>query len=130
MTKNSHTPLDFAIAGINIFYGEAFYSDHDFYPYHFICPCESIAEILERHMKKVKIANSYVSKKIIRSNSSNFTISNFQKECEEEIASMKSEKFSNSNVSFYDILTKDTSQLAMYAGNESIIQILRSDIIK
>jgi len=43
---------------------------------------------------------------------------------------MKSEKFSNANVSFYDILTKDTSQLVLYAGNESIVQILKSDDYK
>jgi hypothetical protein len=67
---------------------------------------------------------------MVCSSSRNFTISNFQKECEEEIASMKSEKFSNSYVSFYDILTKDISQLAMYARNESIVQILGSDDYK
>jgi len=43
---------------------------------------------------------------------------------------MKIEKVSNANVSFYDILTKDISQLTMYAGNESIMQILRSDDYK
>jgi len=43
---------------------------------------------------------------------------------------MKSERVSNANVSLYDILTKDVSQLAMYAGNESIVQILRSDDYK
>jgi hypothetical protein len=43
---------------------------------------------------------------------------------------MKSEKFGNTNVSFYDILTKEMDQLAMCAGNESIVQILRSDDYK
>jgi len=43
---------------------------------------------------------------------------------------MKSEKVGNANVSFYDILTKGISQLAMYAGNESIVQVLRSDDYK
>jgi hypothetical protein len=43
---------------------------------------------------------------------------------------MKSEKFSNANVSFYDILTKGISQLAMYAGNESVAHIFSSDDYK
>jgi hypothetical protein len=43
---------------------------------------------------------------------------------------MKSENVSNANVSFYDVLTKGISQLAMYAGNESVVQILRSDDYK
>ena len=41
---------------------------------------------------------------------------------------MKSEKVGNANVSFYDILTK--GQLAVYAGNESIAQILRLEDYK
>ena len=57
-------------------------------------------------------------------------MSDFQIECEEEMASLKSEKVSNANVSFFDILTKGINQLAMYAGNESIVQILRSDDYK
>jgi hypothetical protein len=40
---------------------------------------------------------------------------------------MKSENVSNANVSFCDILTKGISQLAVFAGNESIVQILKSD---
>jgi hypothetical protein len=43
---------------------------------------------------------------------------------------MKSEKVGNANVSFYHILTKGVSQLAMYAGNESVVQVLRSDDYK
>jgi hypothetical protein len=43
---------------------------------------------------------------------------------------MKCENVSNANVSFYDILTKGISQSAMYAGNENIVRILRSDDYK
>jgi len=86
---------------------------------------EIIAEILKRHVVKMKTANLFVSEKNLRSISSSDELSDFQNECEEEIASMKSEKDSNANVSFYDILTKGISQLAMYAENESIVQILR-----
>jgi len=83
--------------------------------------------ILKRHIVKMKTANLFVSEKHLRSISSDDEMSDFQKECEEEIARMKSENVSNANVSFYDILTKDVSQLAIYAGNESIVQILRSN---
>jgi hypothetical protein len=44
-----------------------------------------------------------------------------------EIAIMKNEKVSDTTVTFYDILTKDTNQLAIYAGNESIVQVLKSE---
>ena len=49
-----------------------------------------------------------------------------QSKCEKEIASMKSEKFFNTYVTFYDILIKDISQLAMYARNESIVEAFGS----
>jgi hypothetical protein len=111
MSKNYHTPLDY-VSG------------------HGIGTCEHIAEILKHHIIKMKTANLFLSEKNLLSISSNDEISDFQNECEEETACMKSEKFSNANVSFYDILKKDISQLAMYAGNESIVQILRSDDYK
>ena len=105
-------------------------SDDDFDPYHGICAGKIIADILECHMVKMKTANLYLSEKNLQSVSRNVKIRIFQKECEEEIESLKSEKVSNANVSFYDILTKDINQLAMYAGNGSIVQILRSDDYK
>jgi hypothetical protein len=74
-------------------------------------------------MKSENVSNATVSLYV----SLTKDINQFQNECEEEIASMKSETVSDTNVSFYDILTKGVSQSAMYAGNESIVQILRSD---
>ncbi|XP_076684261.1 uncharacterized protein LOC143377154 [Andrena cerasifolii] len=52
--------------------------------------------------------------------------SNLRSKCEKEIASMKSEKFANTYITVYDILTKDVSRLAMYARNESIVEAFRS----
>jgi len=118
MSEDNRTPLDFAGA-------------HNF-DLHSICynprfsTCKMIADILKCHMVKMKTANLFLNEKNLLSISSSDEISDFQKACEIEIASMKSEKVSNVNVSFYDILTKGTSQLTMYAGNESIVQILRS----
>jgi ankyrin repeat protein len=86
-----------------------------------------ISDILKSHIVKMKTAGLFVSEKNLLSISNNGEISDFQNRCEEEIAIMKCEKVSNANVSFYDILTKGISQLAMYAGNESIAQIFNSD---
>jgi ankyrin repeat protein len=155
MTKDNRTPHDCAMACSHSFYnrGTSYDSDDYYdpdYDYHgrVICGCESIAGILKRHIFKMKTANLFVSKKNLLhishhwlwstrwdpvfslSVSNNDKVSDFQKECEEEIASMKTENVSNTNVSFYDILTKGIRQLAMYAGNEIIVQILRSDDYK
>jgi hypothetical protein len=119
------------IRRFNITGGRYDYSDDDDYVHgRGICACERIAEILRYHIVKMETANLFLSEKNLLSISGNFKLSVFKIECEEEIASMKREKFSNANISFYDILTKDTSQLAVYAGNESIVQILRSDDYK
>jgi hypothetical protein len=74
----------------------------------------------------MKSANLFVSKNNLLSNSGNVERSDFQNECEEEIAGVKSENVSIANVSFYYILTKGKIQLAVYAGNENVVQILRS----
>ena len=113
MTEGNRTPLDFAMTSRFNF---NYYSDG------------IIAETLKGHIVMMKTANLYVNQKDLLTVGNYGESSDFQKECEEEIASMKSEKFSNANVSFYDILTKGISQLAMYAGNENIVKILRSDV--
>jgi len=105
-------------------------SDDVYYHHHRnIGKSKIIAEILKCRIIKMKIVNLFVSEENLRSISSDEK-SDFQNECEEETASVKSEKVSNANVSFYDILTKDIGQLAMYAGNENIVQIYRSDDYK
>ena len=131
MSKDQETVLDFAMACVNSLYVEFDNSDSDddYYIHNAIHTWEIIA-ILKRHMVKMKTANLYLCEENLLSISSNDEISDFQNECEEEIAVMKSENVSNANVSFYNILTKDVSQLAMYAANESIVQILRSDDYK
>jgi ankyrin repeat protein len=132
MSKNNGTLLNFAVAGVRSFHNKSdtyFDDDYDDDDRGF-CACEIIAEILKSHVVKMKTANLFVSKANLLSINSNYKLSDYQNECEKEIASMKNEKFSNVNVSFYDILTKDICQLAVYAGNESIVQILRSDDYK
>jgi ankyrin repeat protein len=126
MTEGNPIPHTFALTFR--FLGDYF---HDYY---FLCrgfPVFGIvADILKRHIVKMKTANLYVNKTYLLTISNNDVLSDFQKKCKAEIVSMKSEKVGNANVSFYDILTKGISQLAMYAGNESIVQILRSDDYK
>ena len=134
MSKNNRTPLDYAVAGIRSFYNEVHNydsDDDDFYDHGInISTFEEIVMILKHHMVKKKAANLYVSRKNLQSISFDDELNDFQNECEAEIGSMKSENVGNADVSFYDILTKDTSQLEMCARNESIVQILRSDDYK
>ncbi|WP_341817381.1 ankyrin repeat domain-containing protein [Wolbachia endosymbiont (group A) of Andrena carantonica] len=133
-SRNNHTPLDSAMAGIRSFYSQLnnYDSDDDGYydPDRGVCSCEVTAEALKRHIVKMKTANLYVSEKNLLSMSISGEISGFQDECEEEIARMKSEKINNPNISFYDILAKGTSSLAIYMRNENIVQVLKSDDYK
>ena len=63
-------------------------------------------------------------------NGNRLTRNGFRRKCEKEIAIMKSEMFVNTCVTFYDILIKNISQLAMYAKNESIVEAFRSEDYK
>ena len=129
MCIRKRTPLESAVAGICLpFVGVYRYNIH-FYNGLLSAGShghEIVANILKCHIIKMKTANFFVNERNLLSVDSSYELSDFQKKCEEEIASMKSEKVGN--VSFYDILTK--GQLAMYAGNESIVQILRSEDYK
>ncbi|XP_020288007.1 POTE ankyrin domain family member B2-like [Pseudomyrmex gracilis] len=91
--------------------------------------CEEIADFLKQHIVKIKAANLSVSEQLL-SMSSNFEIRDLQDECEKEVAIMKNEKISNTNISFYDILIKDTNRVAIYMRNENVVQVLRSDEYK
>jgi ankyrin repeat protein len=141
MSRDNRTALDIAVAiprtfeFLNYDSEDGYYYDDDddddgCFCVTFVYCNEIIAGILKHHMVKMKTANLYVSKKNLRSISYGDETTDFQNECEKEITSMKSEMIGNANVSFYDILTKGTNQLAMYAGNESIVQVLKSDDYK
>ena len=126
MTEDSYTALDIAKAGIESFYSR-YDSDSDIFDHSMIAH-ETIAEVLKCHMIKLKTANLYACNQNVLSitaSDEDELLSYFQDECEKEIASMKSEKI-DANISFYNILTKGISQLAIYAGNESVVQVLRS----
>ncbi|XP_044739630.1 serine/threonine-protein phosphatase 6 regulatory ankyrin repeat subunit C-like [Chrysoperla carnea] len=69
-------------------------------------------EILKRHIVQMKTANLYVSQQNLRS-VDEISFPDFQEKCENEITSIKSEKMNNYNISFYDILTKNTDSLAI-----------------
>lgn len=81
-------------------------------------------EIFTKHLTiKLKTANLYVSQKILKF-FNDHGMHDFQNKCEEEITWMKNEKIGNTRISYYDILTKCVRQLAMYARNEEIVQVL------
>ncbi|XP_044728090.1 putative ankyrin repeat protein RF_0381 isoform X1 [Chrysoperla carnea] len=104
MTYNNLTPLDYAET------------------------VETI-EILKRHIVQMKTANLYVNQQNLLS-VDGISYPNFQEKCENEITYMKSEKMNNYNISFYDILTKNTDSLAICLRNENIVQILKLDDYK
>ncbi|XP_020297770.1 uveal autoantigen with coiled-coil domains and ankyrin repeats-like [Pseudomyrmex gracilis] len=89
---------------------------------------EEIGECLIQHIVKIKAANLFVSEQLL-SMSRNYERSELQDKCEKEVAIMKNEKISNTNISFYDILIKDTN-LVIYMRNENVVQVLRSDEYK
>jgi ankyrin repeat protein len=128
MDKDNRTPLNIAMNSVYSF--DSYNSDDEYYDCHDSDTCEYIAETLEHHVVKMNTANLYVSNKNLRSIRNDDGIRDFQNKCEEEIARLKREKVGNTNVSFYGILTKGTNQLAMYARNESIVQVLRSGVYK
>ncbi|XP_020297403.1 ankyrin repeat and KH domain-containing protein 1-like [Pseudomyrmex gracilis] len=104
-------------------------SNNDYYDFSSCINCEEIADFLKQHIVKIKAANLSVSEQVL-SMSSNFEIRDLQDKCEKEVAIMKNEKISNTNISFYDILIKDTNLLAIYIKNENVVQVLRSDEYK
>ncbi|XP_076547719.1 uncharacterized protein LOC117610162 [Osmia lignaria lignaria] len=115
---------------------------------------EGYAEILKQYIVKVKTAGLYVNARnlslinfdetrlmeisdneisdneISDNEIIGIKFSNFQRECKAEIEIMTGEKIDSSNTSFYDILTKSISQLAIYARNKNIVQALKSDDYK
>ncbi|XP_057335764.1 ankyrin-1-like isoform X2 [Microplitis mediator] len=102
------------------------------------------AQILIEHILKLKSINSYVSEKNlllaykyeldygwINDRETTYRggkkskIDEFQKKCEEEIELMKQLTIYNTNINFYQILTKCTHRLAKYVLNDNVNQQLR-----
>jgi ankyrin repeat protein len=116
VSKNNMTPLDFARSGNHSFhkkvYNYEFILGYNFNLGRGINFCEGVADILKCHIVKMKNANLFLSKKKLPTISNNDEKSDFQNGCEKKIASMKSEKVGNANVSFYDILTKGIKSIS------------------
>ena len=90
-----------------------------------------ITQILKCHMIKVRTARLYArNEDLLSISGDDEELSRFQNECEQEVASMKSGKVGNSSISFYDVLTKGISQLAIYAGNKSMVEVFKSNECK
>ncbi|XP_076279889.1 uncharacterized protein LOC143208872 [Lasioglossum baleicum] len=84
-------------------------------------------KLLKQHIAKMEAAGSYVSERNLWWISRDYKISHFLNKCDAEVQIMKRKKIDNSCTSFYDILTKNTSELAR---NESIVKALKSDDYK
>ena len=166
VSKTNYTALGFAVKTFsdevfdNVDYDDDYrcgydYDDEDCH----ISTFAHIADILKRHMIKLRSANLYSGNDDVLSIPSPPTTSddeelsdsdsdddepmecshekracrerrvarnNFQSKCEIEVARMKSKKFANTSITFYDILTKDVSQLAMWVKNKSIVKAFGS----
>ncbi|XP_043466720.1 putative ankyrin repeat protein RF_0381 [Leptopilina heterotoma] len=90
----------------------------------------SVIEILKLHVIKLKAANLFVSKRNSFLVNRNSEEKDFQDECEIEVASMKCEKISDSNISFYDVLEKNTNSLANFMRNGNLVQVFESEDYK
>ena len=164
-SKTNYTALGFAI---KTFCDETFGCNYDDdyrcgYDYDYeecqISTYAYIADILKRHIIKMRSANLYAGNEDVLSIPSPASSSNdeelsdsddederrykkrarretrlsrnkFQSKCEKEIDKMKSEEVVNTNITFYDILSKDVNRLAMYARNRSIVEAFESDDYK
>ncbi|XP_076285606.1 uncharacterized protein LOC143211647 [Lasioglossum baleicum] len=84
-------------------------------------------KLLKQHIAKMKAAGLYVSERNLWWISRDYKISHFLNKCDAEVQIMKRTKIDNSCASFYDILTKNTSELAK---NKSIVKALKSDDYK
>ncbi|CAG9765618.1 unnamed protein product [Ceutorhynchus assimilis] len=134
-SRYGFTPLDSARQGAHFFHNRF----TSIYGYH--CDtyqtweqpdpgdsCDAIAELLQIHIIKMKIANLYLSERNLEPIWCNNELPpSFWDDCGAEIVSMKSEKMDNANISFYDILAKSTNSLAIYMRNEVIVQVLKSE---
>lgn len=131
-STNNQTALDYAIAGITFYYSplNEYYSDGHYYdPAHSVRSSGFPVKTLIQHIVKLEAAGLYVSLKNIQS-MHGMPVLEFYYECNEEIANMKKEKINGCNISFYDILKKNTKTLAIYLMNENLIQVLKSEDYK
>ncbi|XP_043484393.1 ankyrin-3-like [Leptopilina heterotoma] len=86
---------------------------------------DRVHNVFNFHFIKRKTANLFVSENYPLISRNRHKESEFQKECEKEILYLKHKKISNTNISFFDILTKNCS-LVKYMKNENIVQTLKS----
>lgn len=83
-----------------------------------------LRKVIDCHIIKRKTANLFVSENNRLLFRDTLIGSDFEEKCKEEILCLKNEKINNTNISFFDILTRDCL-LAMYMKNENIVQVLK-----
>uniref|UniRef100_A0A1Y1NLE7 Uncharacterized protein n=1 Tax=Photinus pyralis TaxID=7054 RepID=A0A1Y1NLE7_PHOPY len=87
-------------------------------------------DILQCHIVKMTTAGLYVSRENLDAMYQWYgKMDNFENDCEQEIVTMKSEKIYNTNITFYDILSKGINQLVLCIRNEHITSVLKPDNI-
>lgn len=90
----------------------------------------TIACILVKHVVKMKSQLVYISEENLTVIENNFRLKRFQDKCKNEIENLKREILPETSISYYDLLTKSTIQVAMYANNKKIRQVLKSSDLR
>lgn len=86
------------------------------------------AKILIRQMILLKSQDAHVSEKNLNASNAIEKLCEFQSRCESEVELLKSEKFDDSTLSYFDIFNvNDINKLASLASNENILKLLNSD---
>lgn len=81
-----------------------------------------VSAILVKHMCLIKAKGHYVSEENLNVAKVNEKIANFQCKCESEIEMLKSEKFDDSNLRYFDVFEVRVDKLAALARNEKIVK--------
>lgn len=90
-----------------------------------------ITEMLQHHVIMMKAANLPVKEDNLATNGTSSKLSEFKIKCEQEVEKLKSEKIcANTNVTFYDILSKPIDNVAIYARNPKIVEVLKTNDYK
>lgn len=85
-------------------------------------------EILVKYVVKMQAENLYVSKNNLEAIAGNERLKSRKEDCEKEIKKLKETEFSETVFSLYDLLKTNTlDQLAIYAKNKQIEDLLKSD---